>query len=304
MAAVARYRDDISGLVTTGGSSTAYTVTTNQGLSTTPNEGQLLAITVHATNGVAPTLQADGGTTYPIWSSPSTPVASGTMAAGSPYTMKFSVGYGAWILRGFFSSPTNIALGAIMWSTVSTVPNSNFVAPYGQCISTTTYSAYWAAMGSPASGSCPGGQFAVIDMRGRVAVALDTLPGSSAASRMTNSVNGCGSTFNAVGATCANGGESWTLTATQLAAHSHANTLTEGAGHSHGLNQIFETTAGNGGAPIAVLARSGAGAGLVTNLATAAGGTGVGISNANAGGGAPHPTVMNAMGLIPYLRIL
>src|SRR6185437_12158532 len=69
MAALAAYRDDISGLVTTGGTATAYTVTTNQGLcaapSTTPQNGQELAITASNTNGTSPTLAADSCSAFP-----------------------------------------------------------------------------------------------------------------------------------------------------------------------------------------------------------------------------------------------
>lgn len=202
MAAMAQYRDDISGLLATAGTSTAYTVTTNQGLASVPNDGQLIAVTVHATNGVSPTLRADGGTIYPIQSSPGVGVASATMILGSPYSLKFSSANSAWMLHGFYASPTNIALGAIIPFTLTTSPNSNFVFPYGQCLSTTTYAAYWTALGSPASGSCPGGQFAIIDMRGRVPAALDTLPGSAAANRLTSAATGCGVAFTTVGAVC------------------------------------------------------------------------------------------------------
>src|SRR5258706_492595 len=69
MARMAEFRDDTSGLLVTGGTSTAYTVTTNQGLPATPNDGQLLVITLHTTNGAAPTLQVDGGATFPLQAS-------------------------------------------------------------------------------------------------------------------------------------------------------------------------------------------------------------------------------------------
>jgi hypothetical protein len=61
MAAVAQYRDDISGSLTTTGTASSYSVTTNQGLPSPPTDGQLLAITPNVTNGITPTLTADGG---------------------------------------------------------------------------------------------------------------------------------------------------------------------------------------------------------------------------------------------------
>ncbi len=51
MARAAENRDDTSGLLLTAGTSTAYTVTTNQGLPATPNDGQLIVVTFHTGNG-------------------------------------------------------------------------------------------------------------------------------------------------------------------------------------------------------------------------------------------------------------
>jgi len=191
MGHIAEHRDDISGLLTTSGTSTAYVVTTNQGLclspSTTPQDGQQLSITVNATNGLSPTLQADTCNTYPIQSSAGVAVPAATLVSGSPYTLKFSNANLAWMLRDFYSSATyQIPLGGFIYSSISTPPNSNFIAPSGQCISTTTYASYWTALGSPGTGGCSGGQFPVADVRGRNLTALDNL-GGSAASRLASS---------------------------------------------------------------------------------------------------------------------
>src|SRR5690554_1782356 len=58
MAAVAKFRDDISGNLVTGGTSTAYTVTTNQGL-TTLTDGFKITVRMHTTSGANPTLKVD-----------------------------------------------------------------------------------------------------------------------------------------------------------------------------------------------------------------------------------------------------
>ncbi|MGY4237302.1 hypothetical protein ACVIIW_006249 [Bradyrhizobium sp. USDA 4449] len=228
MAEIAKYRDDISGLLTTGGTSTAFTVSTNQGLctsSTTPQDGQTLSVTMNATNGASATFQADGCTAYPIQSSSGTAVASGTLVSGSPYKLKFSVSNSAWMLFDFYGSTLNVPLGGLVPYTGSTVPSSNFVFPAGQCLSTTTYAAYWALLGSPASGGCPGGQFAVIDMRGRVPAALDNLNGSSA-NRLTAAFNGCGVAMTAVGAACSTGSESKTLSTANLPPYTPSGSVT------------------------------------------------------------------------------
>src|SRR5882762_3012895 len=61
MARVAEYRDDTSGSLTTGGTSTAYTVTTNENFTTLALlDKQAITIVPHVTSGAAPTLAVDG----------------------------------------------------------------------------------------------------------------------------------------------------------------------------------------------------------------------------------------------------
>jgi hypothetical protein len=89
MARLAEWRDDISGLLVTAGTSTAYTLTTNQGLQSTPNDGQLVAFSPHVGNGTSPTLQVDGGTAFPLQTNPGV-VPFATLIQGTPYFAKFS----------------------------------------------------------------------------------------------------------------------------------------------------------------------------------------------------------------------
>src|SRR6266403_5422574 len=58
MAAAAKYRDDIAGAIVTGGTSTAYTVASNQGFGSlaTDLNGQMMAFAPHVTNGATVTL--------------------------------------------------------------------------------------------------------------------------------------------------------------------------------------------------------------------------------------------------------
>lgn len=108
MAALASYRDDISGLLTTTGTSTAYLVTTNQGLcaspSTVPQDGQQVALRFNLTNGTAPTMAADSCSIYPIQTSPGVAVSSGVLVSGAPYRLTFSVSNSSWLLQGFYST--------------------------------------------------------------------------------------------------------------------------------------------------------------------------------------------------------
>lgn len=301
MAVLAQWRNDISVTLTTAGTSTAYTLTTSEGVNTTPVNGQMLAAIFHATNGAAPTLTADGGNTYPIWLNGSA-IPAGTLIAGSPYRFSFNSGSSAWVLEGGFSSPFSTALGGIMWSTVATPPNSNFVAPYGQCISTTTYAAYWVTQGSPASGACPGGQFAILDMRGRAPIALDTLPGSAAANRMTNAATGCGTAMTTVGASCANGLEGAPVSQAQLPAVSLALTGTvtvTSISSNIAAGTITSSNFTGGGIAFQFFQNGTASFGNVSSTGSLASG-----STQVIGSGNNRPNVMPGIGLIPYLRIL
>src|SRR3954463_3824906 len=78
MAALAKYRDDRSGTIVTGGSSTAYTVTSYQGFDTLAHmDGTMIAFTPHATNGATVTLNVDGLGARPLRSAPGADLLAG-----------------------------------------------------------------------------------------------------------------------------------------------------------------------------------------------------------------------------------
>lgn len=293
MSVVAAWRNDISAVNTTAGTSTAYTLTTSEGVTQPPTNGQMIAFVAHADNGANPKLSVDGGTSYPIWFNGS-PVSAGTLIAGTPYRVAYSSTSDHWMLEAAYGNPYNVALGAFMISTAPTAPNSSFVEPAGQCISTTTYAAYWVQQGSPASGACPGGQFAIIDMRGRVPAALDTLNGS-AANRLTSSSTGCGTAMTSVGSVCANGVEGRALTSAQLPANIPYNDPS----HHHSITSPRTTNNGFAGSnssiyPGQVVSGS---MSLITDDA------GVNIT-INPSGGATTPFVQPTIGVKYYLRVI
>src|SRR5690348_1891089 len=70
MAAAAKYRDDIAGAITTGGTSTAFTVSSYQGFDTLVHlDGQMIAFTPHAGNSATVTLNVDSLGAKPLRSS-------------------------------------------------------------------------------------------------------------------------------------------------------------------------------------------------------------------------------------------
>lgn len=241
MARLAEFRDDSSGLLQTSGTSSAYTLTTNQGLSATPNNGQLIAFTPHTTNAASATLAADGGTAYPIQTSPGSAVPTGTLVQGTPYTASFSTANSAWMLRNYFANPATSSLlvpvGGYLFYDGSSPPSSNFALPAGQAISRTTYASYFSLVGTRYGSGDGVSTFNVLDMRGRGFFGLDNM-GGSAANRITSGGSGIAGT--SIGAT--GGQETHVLSVGELANHAHG---VSDPSHSHSTQgNMFAGTGG------------------------------------------------------------
>lgn len=221
MAALAKYRDDISGSLTTGGTSTAYTLATNQPIgSGTPADGQQIAFTPNATNGSGVTLAVDGGTAFPIQSPAGTAIGAATLVQGTPYVAVFKVAQNAWVMRDVYGNPFITPIGGIISYVGSTAPNSNFALPFGQCISRTTFATLFALVGTTYS-ACDGSTtFGLPDLRGRAVFGWDAMGGVSA-SRITPAGSGINGGVVGTGG----GAENETLTQAQLPSVSPSLTL-------------------------------------------------------------------------------
>jgi microcystin-dependent protein len=212
MAAIAKYRDDIAGAITTGGASTAYTVTSYQVFDTLAHmAGQMIAFTPHTTNtGSACTLNVDGLGAKALRSTTGVELPAGTLIQGTPYLALYNNSDAAFYLHGFFGNPYNIPIASSIEYWGSTAPNSSFVFPYGQAISRTTYSALFALLSTTYGTGDGSTTFNLPDLRGRGTACLDNM-GGSAASRLTSTYFGTAATaLGAVG-----GAESQTLTLAQ-----------------------------------------------------------------------------------------
>jgi microcystin-dependent protein len=285
MAAAAKYRDDISGAIVTGGTSTAYTVSSYQAFDTLAHlDGAMIAFTPHTTNGATVTLNVDGLGGRPLRQSPSgLELPAGTLVQGTPYVATYYNASGEWILQGFAGNPYGIPLGGLLEFTGSTAPNGSFVLPFGQAISRTTYAAYFAMVGTTYGVGDGSTTFNVIDKRGRVSAGKDDM-GGSAASRITNAGSGItGTTLGSAG-----GGESVTLAQANLPNVNFAVTIPAGQGsHTHTLNNATNVLHGAGGGSI-----TGGASGLLANDITenaqtlpqmtgtaASGGSGTAVNN-------------------------
>lgn len=240
MASAAGYRDDVAGAITTGGSATAYTVTSYQIFDSLANlSGQMIAFTPHATNtntvGTDITLAVDGLAAKSIRAQPSVALPNGSLILGTPYVVLYNNADGVFYLQGQ-TNPYNIPLGAGMDYWLATAPNSSFVFPIGQQISRTTYATLFAAMSTTYGTGDGSTTFNLPDKRGRASVAAD-----SSAGRITGAV------FTSLGAGGTGGGENSTLNAANLPAYTPTGTITNGAITSIAFNAANLTSSSGGG---------------------------------------------------------
>jgi hypothetical protein len=110
MAAVAKVRKDIAGMLVTTGTSTAYSLTTNETL--TLADGVTVCCRMDETNGAAPTLNVDTTGAVAIQTLQGTAVGTGELLAGGIYAFTYYASSAAWVLRqapgtrGVLNAPT------------------------------------------------------------------------------------------------------------------------------------------------------------------------------------------------------
>lgn len=99
MAATAKYRDDMSGNLVTAGTSTAYTLTTNQTL-TALTDGFAVTARMDETSGATPTLNVDSLGAKSIAGVYGTAIATGALLGGGIYTFVYDSTDDKWIVHG------------------------------------------------------------------------------------------------------------------------------------------------------------------------------------------------------------
>jgi len=207
MASTAAFRDDIAGAIVTGGTSTAYTVTSYQIFDSLAHlNGQMIAFTPHTTNGATVTLNVDSLGAKPLRAQPSVELQGGVLIQGTPYAAVYNSSDAAFYLFGVGSAP-GIPLGAGMDFWGSTTPSSAFVFPTGQAISRTTYATLFSLLSTTYGTGDGSTTFNLPDKTGRISAMKE-----ASATRLTSTYFGGNSTT--LGAT--GGTESQTLSLAQL----------------------------------------------------------------------------------------
>jgi microcystin-dependent protein len=183
MASTAMWRDDLAG-VTTGGTSTNYTVTTNQGFaSLAALNGRRITIIMHTSSGAAPVLSVDGLASKPIRLQTGAVPPAAALVQGSPYALLYNDTTSEFLV---YDVASGIPTGAVMQYAGSVAP-AGWHLCCGQAVSRTTYAALFAVLGAQ-YGLGTGGDattFGVPDLRGRVVAGLDNVGGFGFAGRIT-----------------------------------------------------------------------------------------------------------------------
>lgn len=181
MASVAMWRNDTNGSIATGGSSTAYTVTSNQTFaSLSAMDNAVIAFIPHTTSGAAPTLAVDGLTAKKIRLQTGFDIPDGVLVQGTPYVVTYEAGVGEFLLHNFAGNPWLFPLGCAMPFFGTAAPNSALVMPFGQAISRTTYSTLFAIFGTQYGSGNGSTTFNIPDLRDRTVFGKADMGGSDA----------------------------------------------------------------------------------------------------------------------------
>lgn len=237
MAAVAKYRDDLSGKLNTAGSSTAYTLTSSQ-IFTSLSDGIQIAFRLDETNGAAPTLNVDGLGAKALRLVSATNLTGSELIAGAIYWATYDAGGDEWLVNNPVSQ-AQVPAGTLAGYGGSTIP-SGWLECDGttgkDSVADTSLASLFTAIGTTYGGT-GAADFDLPDCTGRVLAGQE-----SSATRLTSAEGGVdGATLGATG-----GVEAHANTEAETRAHTHtgpshthsfsATSGTNSVNHSHGIN--------------------------------------------------------------------
>jgi microcystin-dependent protein len=194
MASVAKWRDDLNGSLSTGGSANAYTLTTNQTFASLTN-GLMVCFVASFTNTTTCTLNVDGLGAVPLRIAGAVECPAGSVVSGAAYFATYRSASNQWVIvNGVSATPA----GSIIAYAGTTAPNGWLLCD-GSAVSRTTYAGLFAVVSTTYGVGDGSTTFYVPDLRGRVIAGQDDMGGSSA-NRLTNQTGGLdGDTLGATG---------------------------------------------------------------------------------------------------------
>lgn len=104
MALIKKYVKDQQGVTATGGTSTAYTLTSNETI--TLADGVTVTARMSVTSGASPTLNVDSTGAVAIQAYQGTAIPTGYLLAGGIYTFTYYASVAAWITQGYYGIST------------------------------------------------------------------------------------------------------------------------------------------------------------------------------------------------------
>jgi microcystin-dependent protein len=215
---------------TVGGTADAITLTGAAAAITAYAAGQTFFFIAGATNTGAVTVNVDSVGVKSITGPAGTALTAGQIVVGSTYSMtydgtQFQISTSA-------GAATAFSVGTMMAWPTATVP-TGWLECYGQEISTTTYAALYAVIGTLYNTGGESGTFRLPDMRGRVIAGEDDMGGSSA-NRLTGLTNGVnGDTLGTTG-----GLESTTIAQANLPVANLSHSLSVSTTINNGANVV------------------------------------------------------------------
>lgn len=291
MASVAKWRDDITGILVTTGGGTAYAITTNQVFASNGN-GFTVQFTPGTTNTGTVTLSVDGQTARPLRFLTGVELPAGVLISGSLYQASYRLATTEWLLHSSpLATPYLIPLGGMIDFIGTVAPNANFVLPAGQAINRTTYATLFSLVGTTYGVGDGSTTFNVPDLTGRTVYMKE-----ASATRLTTGTVGIdGGTLGAVG------GGTQTLVTANLPPYTPASS---GISVSSTVSTIFLA---NGG--LQSLGPLAGGSSLTAALGTSTSATSVTSTGSFVGtaqGGVSTPIKMAASGIIlnKLLRVI